>query len=541
MLGRAKRQRSLFEAGHRQGHLLPVGSFYRFLNERGDEVAMDEDYTSCYCLENGRPSHPPSFMVKLMLLQSHDDVSEREAIDRATFDLRWKIALGLAAEEPCPASRSALPLFRVRLILHEKEAQPFLRSIQTCVEAGFLAKELLVAIDSSPLYGRGAMKDTYNLLGDGIAQLLRVLAPAVGSTLEALAVDLGLSRYFGSSIKASESVDWLDPDARRAFLQGLVRDGERLLAHTAVLDLSPDARTAVDSATDLLRKLIAQDIVTDDSDGKPALKRGLTPDRTISVADPEMRVGHKSQSQSFKGFKAHLVAESEGVIVAADVTSANMQDHQAALDLVHQAERNTQRAAPTALADGAYGSGATRSAFEQEARTLIAKLPRDHNRGLFTKHDFRVDLSNRTATCPAGHTVQMRDRRTENIFMWPAATCASCPLRSRCTSRDATRGRELTLTLHEELLQRARAQLAQPEVRSLLRRRVVVEHAIARLMNLGARKLPFFGKAKARFFLLQKAAVANLKLGVGRLHLRAVAFLARLLPRSPVPETLPYA
>ena len=57
------------------------------------------------------------------------------------------------------------------------------------------------------------MKDTYNLLADGIVKLLRVAAVAniaVGEWAEA-----HYERYFGSSIKGEATIDWSDRKARR--------------------------------------------------------------------------------------------------------------------------------------------------------------------------------------------------------------------------------------------------------------------------------------------------------------------------------------
>ena len=48
--------------------------------------------------------------------------------------------------------------------------------------------------------------------------------------------------------------------------------------------------------------------------------------------------------------------------------------------------------------------------------------------------------------------------------------------------------------------------------RSRYRERVVVEHRIARLVQIGLRKARYFGKAKTLFQLAMTAAVANLSL-----------------------------
>ncbi len=42
---------------------------------------------------------PPSLLATALLLQWYDDVPDDEARDRAKYDLRWKVALGVEVEE----------------------------------------------------------------------------------------------------------------------------------------------------------------------------------------------------------------------------------------------------------------------------------------------------------------------------------------------------------------------------------------------------------------------------------------------------------
>ena len=82
-------------------------SFYGFLATHRGELFRDEDFTDLYCLDNGRPSVPPSLLAMALLLQVHDGVSDEEAKARADFDLRWKVALGVDLEEQ-PFAKSTL-------------------------------------------------------------------------------------------------------------------------------------------------------------------------------------------------------------------------------------------------------------------------------------------------------------------------------------------------------------------------------------------------------------------------------------------------
>ena len=60
-----------------------------------------------------------------------------------------------------------------KLILHEKMLVVFVRSLELAWERDLWQRWALQAVlDITPFLGRGAAKDTYNLLADGIRQLM---------------------------------------------------------------------------------------------------------------------------------------------------------------------------------------------------------------------------------------------------------------------------------------------------------------------------------------------------------------------------------
>jgi len=42
---------------------------------------------------------PPGSLAMALLLQAHDRVSDAEAIERAAFDMSWKVALGIEMDQ----------------------------------------------------------------------------------------------------------------------------------------------------------------------------------------------------------------------------------------------------------------------------------------------------------------------------------------------------------------------------------------------------------------------------------------------------------
>ena len=96
------------------------------------------------------------------------------------------------------------------------------------------------------------------------------------------------------------------------------------------------------------------------------------------------------------------------------------------------------------------------------------------------------------------------------MFVFATETCAACPLRAQCTRGQG--GRTVQLHPQEALLQQARELQASPAFDEARRRRQVVEHRIARLVQLGMRQARYFGRTKTLFQLCLAAAVANLTL-----------------------------
>jgi hypothetical protein len=72
------------------------GSFYERLADNGDAFLCDDDYAHLYAPTMGRPSIPPSIMLRAMLLATYERVRSDAEIARNTrVDLDWKAAMGV--------------------------------------------------------------------------------------------------------------------------------------------------------------------------------------------------------------------------------------------------------------------------------------------------------------------------------------------------------------------------------------------------------------------------------------------------------------
>lgn len=526
-------QGKLFGGWTRLAEWVGKDSFYAYLGREGRRIFEDDLFREWYSADNGRPCVPPSSLAIATVLQMYDKCSDEEAIERCLFDDRWKVALDLSEQEK-PFAKSTFQEFRAKLVLHEGFEKLFLRlSLGEATRHGlFKSSKINTVLDTTPILGRGALKDTYNLVGDGIKLLCRALCKLVGEELNVFALRLNLPRYFDEavSLKGGAEIDWTDGAQRRVFLNSLVCDAQRLLLESTRIraNATDEDKAAILQAEELLRKLVVQDVEPDPTDeSKVRIKQGTAKDRIPSAHDPEMRHGRKSASKRFDGHKLAIAAEPEsGLVTALEILPGNAPDSEGALQLVEETESNTGLEVERTIGDCAYGDGATRQRFVDEQRDLTAKVPAPPSEQPFHKTYFHVDLVNDRVTCPVGVTtsefkwVSSDSGDKVKRFFFSAAVCQACPAKKECLrTKDESLGRTVTLHPQEPLLKEAREyQKNSPAFQQDMKSRQRVEHVLSRMVQIGVRQARYVGKAKTRLQVVLAATVLNLLIILGTIN-----------------------
>jgi hypothetical protein len=502
-LGHSPTQPDVFRstAAYCEGRVAP-GSIYALLHRECFALFPDETFTDLFT-DVGRRSVPPMIVAVVMVLQRLEGCSDREAVERFAFDVRWKYAAGGLDFDHPGFSHTVLVDMRARLARSARPERIFEAALEAARGAGLLGRRRV--LDSTPLYDAVATMDTVTLLRQGIRGLLRV----AGEREDALRSLLRRDDDYASGGKPV--CDWDDPVAREALIDALAHDAGALLA---ALD-GETLPTELAQAAALLATLLGQDLETDD-EGTFRIARRVAPDRIISTVDPEARHGHKTKARSFDGYKGHIVIDPDSEIVTATaVTPGNGGDAAVAPELLEPdlaADEPDTGEPLTVYADAAYGSGALLEKLETAGASLRIKVqPSVAPTGGFSKDDFIIDTKVATVTCPAGLTVPLRARRSRAAEATFGAACAACPLATRCTTAKA--GRSITVGPHEASLARARKARQDPAWLADYRAtRPKVERRIAHLVRRrhGGRRARVRGRPKVDADLSLLAAAVNL-------------------------------
>jgi len=449
----------------------------------------------------GKPPVPPAQLALATILQAYTGLSDEDVVEAATTDRRWQLVLGCLGTARAPFGKGTLWRFRQLVVRADLDRRLVERTVAVAQQrGGFGARALRAALDASPLWGAGRVEDTYNLLGHALRQAVGVLARRQGRGLADVAAAVGVPELSRSSLKAALDVDWDDAAARTAALTRVLEMVTAVASYVAAHEDAPGGAHAAVAVADRIR---AQDVVHTPA-GAPALAQGVARDRRISVTDGEMRHGRKSRTERVDGYKRHILRDLDsGLIHAVAVTAANVPESAATPALQADLDRQGCTIAELHIDRGYLASPLVRD--RPPERRIVGKPWPVRNGDRFPKTAFAIDWDAGTLTCPAG-AVQPCAAGTTVRF--PAATCAACGLRDRCTTR--ARGRTVALHPDEPLLAQLRALQRTPDGRARLRERAAVEHGLAHVGHWQGRRARYRGVRKNLFDLRRAAVVHDL-------------------------------
>ena len=484
----------LLDAAAFVSHLVPADSVYAFLAEHRHQLFPDDAFADLFPSGRGRPSQPADVIASVLVLQSLEGLSDRDATHALATDLRWKVACGLSITD-AGFHPTTLTQWRNRLRKSDRPERIFDAVRDVITSTNVLANKHRRALDSTLLDDAVATQDTVTQL----VSMIRRVRKAIPEAATAVVVGDDYEQTSGKPACA-----WNDPVARDELVTRLVNDALAVLAAIDGIELDDNEQQLVG----LLALVAGQDVEPGEQEGSWKIERGVTKHRVISTVDPETRHMHKSRSSYRDGYKAHIAVEPDtGLITACDLTPANAGDGPAGIALLAG-----EPAGLDVLADSAYGSGDSLAKLTAaEHRILIKPWPLASNSKLgddqFSRDDFSVDYTARTVTCPNDVTTHI-SRSGAAIF---GARCRGCPVRSRCTT--AVDGKTFKVSEHDEHLaaNRARWRTDTDLVNDYRQHRPMVERTIAWLVTNGHRRLRHRGVDRNRIAFTTRAAVINLK------------------------------
>jgi len=500
-----------------EGRVAP-DSIYGLLHRECFELFPDELFADLFC-DVGRRSVPPMIVAVVMVLQRIEGCSDREAVDRFTYDARWKYAAGGLGFDYPGFVHTVLVDMRARLAASERPDRIFEVVLEMGKRAGLVGRRRV--LDSTALYDAVATMDTVTLIRSAIRGVLGACDRTLDAELRAL-----LARDDDYASAGKPVCDYEDPQARKALIDALAKDAHALLGALDARELA----AGVTEAAAVLAAVVGQDLDAD-ADGVFRIATRVAKDRMISTVDPDARHGRKTSSRGFDGYKGHVAVDPDSeLIIASTVTAGNAGEGQTLAELLadelpggedpkgedepptRASEPSSTPAEPLSVyGDSAYGTGSVLETLEKADANILCKVKAPiAPAGRFTKDEFRIDLETGTVVCPAGRTVQLRAVKDGQVGRFGRA-CQACPLLERCTT--SPDGRIIHLGPYEQQLASARERQTDPAWKADYKAtRPKVERKIGHLTRRrhGGRRARVRGRTKVNADFNLLAAAVNL-------------------------------
>jgi len=434
--------------------ILKEDSPYRLIGEKLFERFQEQDYADLYSPE-GKPAISPVILAFVTVFQFMEKLPDRQAAESLRMRMDWKYALRLPLTYE-GFDYSVLSEFRDRLLEHEAEGRVFEQLVREFRAMG-LIKE------------RGRQRT------DSIAMLMSVRRL---SRLELVVETLRLA--VGASLKAdrewAEQVippSWEERYGERFVLQRHRReeweehdkhvgeDGEWFLARVEGAGAPAEIRSLPE--VQVLKTVWAQQFR--ETEGKIVYQAGTSYDGHTQIQtphDPEARYSRK-RIQEWVGGKVQVSeTDDEGyphIITDIAGTCSSKTDYEA-LPEIQQRLEERECLPGKQYVDSGYMSGPNLAASREKKIDLFgppcpvvsnqSKLPHG-----ITTSQFKIDIDQQTATCPAGFCVEPDYGWKGKIrFHFPDEVCAGCSLRERCCTGKG--GRTICVGLTYPLLEEAR-------------------------------------------------------------------------------------
>src|SRR5215469_5033669 len=465
--------------------------------------AFQEELAALYAPSlRGHPPIPPAQLALALILQAYTGVSDDEVIEVTLMDRRWQLVLDCLDTEQAPFSKGTLVAFRKRLIEMHMDRRLIERTIEIASHTQeFGSRQLRAALDSSPLWGAGRVKDTFNLIGHALKKALCPVAKSRGETVADVGHETGAEIVCGPSLKAVLDRDWDRVELREEALELVLQVLQAVESWAQTLEHEERglAQPALETAT-----VVREQDVQLGENGKASLIKGVAKDRRISIEDAEMRHGRKSRSVRVDGYKRHVLHDLDtGLIRAVGITPAN--GAEASVTEAISADLLAQQAQLTELhINRAYLSSHLVRERDAELKIYCKAWPvREGKR--FSKQAFTLDWDRQIIRCPTGQEMPFVP---SGVVHFPKDICAQCPLKAQCTT--SAKGRSVSIHPDEAFLAELRERQQTSQGRAELRERVAVEHTLAHVGRWQGRRARYRGLRKNLFDLRRCAVVHNL-------------------------------
>ena len=271
---------------------IPENHILKRIEKAVDFSFINDMLKDSYCTGFGRPAKEPEMMMKLLFLQYLYNLSDVKIIDEASYNLAFLWFLGLNPEDKLPDA-SLLAKFRTQRLQQTTLDDVIVEITRQCVQKSIIKSDG-ISIDTTHIEANTTKKVPERIMKHLAKKIFKSLEADLGEVPDNVNTQIPDYTQIEDHKEAKETM--------KSYLEDVISQSEGVGGEKTI--------EAINEANEVL------------SDEKFMLQKGLR-----SLSDKDARVGSKSKTSQFFGYKTEFtMTTDERIITAATVHSGEYTD-----------------------------------------------------------------------------------------------------------------------------------------------------------------------------------------------------------------------
>jgi len=384
---------------------IPENHILKSINKAVDFSFINKLLESSYCKFYGRPAKEPEMMAKLLILQYLYNLSDEQVIENTMINLAYMWFIGINPEDELP-DPSLLTKFRTQRLKETSLDDMIKEVVKQCVDKG-LIKGTGISVDSTHTQANTIKKVPERIMKHLAQKILENLKEENSVIPEQINENIPNYKEIEDHTQAKQTMG--------SYLERLITDIEARI-DTSVLTKT---KNSLDKAKEILQ------------DPKFIQQKGVR-----SLVDEDARVGYKSKTDSFFGYKVeYAMIPEERIITAVDVHDGAYVDGTGYKGLYNRT-KECEITIKEAYGDKAYFRKPILDILRKDSVEAI--IPVSESVYRIDESMFNYNKDSDQWFCHAGNCTVKKVKKTEKRgnetlrYFFERETCRKCPGRKAC-------------------------------------------------------------------------------------------------------------
>jgi len=265
---------------------IPENHILKRINHAVDFSFINKMLEDSYCKYYGRPAKEPEMMAKLLILQYLYNLSDEQVIEDTMVNLAYMWFIGINPEDSLP-DPSLLSKFRTQRLKGSTLDDIIKEVVRQCVEKGII-KGTGISIDCTHTEANTVKLVPERVMKRLAQKILKNLEKETGEIPEEINQDIPDYKQIEDHKQAKATM--------KSYLEGLIETAEK--------HINPEEAVETQKVIDTAKEIL--------DDPKFMEQKGVR-----SIVDKDARVGYKTKTDSFFGYKVEYAMIAEERIITA--------------------------------------------------------------------------------------------------------------------------------------------------------------------------------------------------------------------------------